>query len=140
VITSDESVAWHKFSKSIQFENGRYVVAVPWQNERPSLPNKRPLADKRLESTARKLEKNPEIAEAYQKVIEEYLEKNYIYRAPLDEPKPVTEWLLPHSPVVRADWTTTKTRIGFDASAKFQGKSLNSEALPGPTDRTCSVF
>ena len=39
---------------------------------------------------------------------------------------------LPDFPVVRADRTTTKTRIAFDASAKFRGKSLNSEALPGP--------
>ena len=87
-MTSDESVAWHKVSTSIQFENGRYVVAAPWRNERPSLPNNRPLAEKRLESTERKVEKNPEIAEAYQKVIEEYLEKNYIRRVPLDEPTP----------------------------------------------------
>ena len=72
VMTSDESVAWHKVSTSIQFENGHYVVAVPWRNERPNLPNNRPLAEKRLESTERKLEKNPEIAETYQKVIEEY--------------------------------------------------------------------
>ena len=132
VMTSDKSVAWHKVSTSIQFENGLYVVAVPWRNERPSLPNNRPLAEKRLESTERKLEKNPEIAEAYQKVIEEYLEKNYIRQVPPDDTKPTTEWLLPHFPVVRADRTTTKTRIVFDASAKFWGKSLNSEALPGP--------
>ena len=51
---------------------------------------------------------------------------------PLDEPTPTTQWLLPYFPVVRADRTTTKTRIVFDASAKFRGKSLNSEALPGP--------
>ena len=76
--------------------------------------------------------KNPEIAESYQKVIEEYLEKNYIRRVPPDEPTPTEEWLLPHFPLVRADRTTTKRRIVFDASAKFQGKSLNSEALPGP--------
>ena len=121
-----------KVSSSIQFENGHCVVAVPWRDERPSLPNNRALAEKRLESTERKLEKNPEIAETYQKVIEEYLEKNYIRRVPLDELTPTTEWLLPHFPVVRADRTRTKTRIVFDASAKFQGKSLNSEALPGP--------
>ena len=50
---------------------------------------------------------------------------------PLDEPTPTTEWLLPHFPVVRADRTTTKTRIVFDVSVKFHRKSLNSEALPG---------
>ena len=132
VMTCDESVAWHKVSSSIQFENGHYVVAVPWQDVRPSLPNNRALAEKRLESTERKLEKNPEIAEAYQKVIEEYLEKNYIHSVLLDEPTPTTEWLLPHFPVLRADRTTMKTRIVFDASAKFRRKSLNSEALPGP--------
>ena len=75
VMTTDETAAWHKVSKSIKFEND-HVVAVPWRNERPSLPNNRPLAEKRLESTEQKLAKNPEIAESYQKVIEEYLEKN----------------------------------------------------------------
>ena len=67
VMTTDETAAWHKVSKSIKFENDHYVVAVPWRNERPSLTNNRPLAEKRLESTERKLAKNPEIAESYQK-------------------------------------------------------------------------
>ena len=67
VMTPDESAAW--------FENDHYVVAVPWWDDRPSLPNNRPLAEKRLESTERKLTKNPEIAESCQKVTEEYLEK-----------------------------------------------------------------
>ena len=58
VMTTDETAAWHKVSKSIKFENDHYVVAVPWRNERPSLPNNRPLAEKRLESTERKLAKN----------------------------------------------------------------------------------
>ena len=77
-MTSDESVAWHKVSQSIKFENDLYVVAVPWQNERPSLPNNRRLAERRLESTGRKLENTPEIADSYQKVMKEYLEKKYI--------------------------------------------------------------
>ena len=75
VMTPDESSAWRKVSKSMKFENDRYVVAVPWRDDRPSLPNNRLLAEKRLESTERKLAKNPEIAESYQKIIKEYLEK-----------------------------------------------------------------
>ena len=130
-MTPDESVAWHKVSKSIKFENDHYVVAVPWRNKRPSPSNNRPLAEKRLESTERKLAKNPELAESYQIVIEQSLEENYIRRVPPDESTPTEEWLLPRFPVVRADRSTTKTRIVFDASATFQGKSLNSEALLG---------
>ena len=132
VMTPDESSAWRKVSKSMMFENDRYVVAVPWRDDRPSLPNNRPLAEKRLESTERKLAKNPEIAESYQKIIKEYLEKKYIRRVPLDEPSPTSEWLLPHFPVVRPDRSTTKVRIVFDASATYQGRSLNTETLPGP--------
>ena len=75
-MTFHESVAWHKVSTSIQFEDGHCVVAVPWRDERPSLPNNRPLAEKHLESTERKLERNSKIADAYQKVTEEYLEKS----------------------------------------------------------------
>ena len=100
-------------SESIKFENDHYVVTVPWRNERPSLPNNRPLAERRSESTERKLEKNPEIADSYQKVIKEYLEKNYIRRVPADEPTPLEEWLLPHFPVVRADRSTTKNKDCF---------------------------
>lgn len=47
-----------------------------------------------------------------------------------------SEWLLPHFPDLRPERPTTKTRIVFDASAEFQGKSLNSEALPGPKLQT----
>ena len=85
-----------------------------------SLPNDRPLAEKCSKSTEPKLEKTSEIAEAYQKVIEECLEKNYIHRVPLDEPTATTEWLLPHFPVMHADRTTMETRIVFDGSASFR--------------------
>lgn len=82
MMTPEESLAWHKVSESIKFENDHYVVAVPWRNEQPSLPNNKHLAENRLESTERKLMKSPAIADSYQKVIQEYLEKNYIRRVP----------------------------------------------------------
>ena len=46
------------------------------------------------------------------------------------------EWLLPHFPDLPTDRSMTKTRIVLDASAEFQEKSLNSEALPGPKLQT----
>ena len=109
----------------MKLENDHYVVAG-----RPTKSSKQ--YEKRLESTERKLTKNPEIAESCQKVIKEHLEKKYIFRVPLDDLSSTSQWLLLHFPVVRPDKSTTKVRIVFDASATYQGRSLNTETLPGP--------
>ena len=59
------------------------------------------------------------------------MSKEYIREVPEDEPKPPSEWFLPHFPVVRPEKATTKVRVVFDGSAQQDGKSLNSESLPG---------
>ena len=41
-------------------------------------------------------------------------------------------WYLPHFAIVRPEKTTTKTRVVFDASAKFNGLSLNDVICQGP--------
>ena len=131
-MSPDEKLAWTKVSESVNFNGRHYEVAVPWRKDRPKLPPNGSLAKQRLISTERKLLKDPELAAAYQAVINEYLEKGYIRRVSLDEPKPECQWLLPHFPAVRPDKSTTKVRIVFDASATCEGKSLNTESLPGP--------
>ena len=45
---------------------------------------------------------------------------------------PGGEWFLPHFSVVRPEKITKKVRIVFDGSATYEGKSLNTESLPGP--------
>ena len=128
----DEQAAWKKVSESRVFDGKRYQVAVPWKEERPRLVSNRPLAERRLQQVERKLAKDEKIATAYQQVIDEYLQKNYIRRIPSTERRSEAEWLLPHFPVIRPDRATTKVRIVFDASATYQGRSLNTETLPGP--------
>lgn len=67
----------------------RYQVAVPWKEERPCLVSNRPLAKRRLQQVECKLAKDEKIATAYQQVIDEYLQKNYIRRVlPTEEKKP----------------------------------------------------
>ena len=39
---------------------------------------------------------------------------------------------LPHHAVIRQEWTTTKPRIGYNASAMTIGPSLNDCLDPGP--------
>ena len=107
-------------------------MAAPWKKQRPSLPNNMELAKRRLTSTERKLSKDPEVATAYQSVINEYLEKKYIRKVPPDEQKPECQWLLPHFPEVRPEKETTEVRIVSDGQAACEGKSLHREAFPGP--------
>ena len=50
----------------------------------------------------------------------------------MEHEKSKSKWYLPHFPVIRLDKETTKTRIVFDASAKYDGVSLNDVIHQGP--------
>ena len=88
------------------------------------------MAEKRLRFSAIMQDKS--LADAYQSMINDYIRKGYIREVPEMEPKTASEWFLPHFPVVRPEKSTTKVRIVFDSSAQQDGKSLNTESLPGP--------
>ena len=90
------------------------------------------MSERRLYRVEKKLMQDGKLAQAYQSVVEDYLRKGYIQEVPVDEPKPPSEWFLPHFPVIRPEKATTKVRVVFDGSAQQNGKSLNSESLPGP--------
>ena len=118
--------------KSLKYWDGRYQVALPWKQDVSNLPDNYDMALRRLYNTEKRLLKNPEIAAAYTESITQYLEKGYICKVDPAEEKPARKWYLPHFPVVRLDRTTRKTRIVFDASAKFGGISLNDVIYQGP--------
>ena len=70
----------------------------------------------------------------YNAIIRGYEQKGYIHKVDItEETKPDGRvWFLPHFPVYRPEKVTTKTRIVFDASAKYRGISLNDMILSGP--------
>ena len=105
---------------------------MPWKQDRPSLPDNYSMALSRLQCTEKKLKRSPELGEAYKEVLQTYQEKGYIHKVPHEKIKPDQLWYLPHFPVLRPDKPTTKTRIVFDASAKFSDVSLNDIVLQGP--------
>ena len=128
--TEDKKVV--EFMKEKTFyddENQRYEVHVPWKQSKCSLTNNCEMAKKRLESTERKLGKNPELLNTYCGIIEKYENKGYITKVTDSDQ---TKWYLPHFPVVQMDKATTKVRLVFDASAKFKDLSLNDVIYPGP--------
>jgi hypothetical protein len=88
------------------------------------------MAYTRLENLEKSLKRKGEhVALEYNKIITDYIDKDYIQQVPL---KSEEQWFLPHFPVVRADKTTTKVRVVFDAAATSNGKCLNDAILPGP--------
>ena len=102
---------------SLEYENGRYRVAVPWKDDKPELPDTKPMTLSRLRSTERNLKKDNRVAEEYKATIQAYVEKGYLRKVSSDEQLPNNVWYLPHFPVVRMDIATTKVRIVFDCAA-----------------------
>ena len=84
-----------------------------------------------LQNPEKRLLKPSEIGEAYKEVLQTYKGKGYIHKVPPKETRPDQVWYLPHFPVLRLDKSASKTRIVFDASAKFNDVSLNDIILQG---------
>ena len=131
VIRLEEKLALQTAEHSINYENQMYRVGVPWKERQPVLPNNYDMALRRLENTEKRLKRSPDIADSYSKCIEQYIEKGYV-RKIMEHEKSKSKWYLPHFPVIRLDKETTKTRIVFDASAKYDGVSLNDIIHQGP--------
>ena len=132
IVNPEEKFARDTVSRSLTFADGHYSVGMPWKKDRPLLSDNYSMALHRLHSTEKKLKRSPELGEAYKAVVQSYQDKGYIHRVSREEVKPDQVWYLPHFPVLRPDKSTTKTRIVFDASAKFNDLSLNDIVLQGP--------
>ncbi|XP_043195478.1 uncharacterized protein LOC122366890 [Amphibalanus amphitrite] len=122
-----------EFESSVCFQDGRYVVQLPWKHEKQlCLEDNRRAAEVRLASLDRKLDKDPQLHAAYDRALEELEAEGIITEVSCDEVDgPV--FYLPHRPVVRESSATTKVRPVFDASAKGpNGVSLNDCLETGP--------
>ena len=103
-------------------------MAIPWKRNPSELPNSREMAVKLLCNTEKRLKRNPELVSSYNGIIHSFLNKGYVTKlSGISD-----QWLLPHFPVLRADKSTTKVRIVFDAAAQRNGISLNHFIAAGP--------
>ncbi|XP_053392388.1 uncharacterized protein LOC128555057 [Mercenaria mercenaria] len=131
-LTQIEQKVLKESEKDMKVEDGRYEVKIPWKTDPSNIPNDYEMAVKRLQHTEKRLKKEPNIEIAYTETIENYVNKGYIHKVPQDETDPVNKWYFPHFPVVRLEKETTKVRIVFDASAKYNGVCLNDFIQTGP--------
>ena len=116
-------------TSSLVKKDGRYEIKIPWKQDR-ELDNNYEMALNRLTNTEKRLLKGKELGNKYSEIIKQYQEKGYLEKV---NRKDITDgWYLPHFPVLRPDKSTTKVRIVFDGSAKYNGRSLNDVILQGP--------
>ena len=125
----EDQLAIKKVENSLSYDNKMYRVGVPWKTNDTALPDNYEMALSRLENTEKRLKKSPEVANAYSKCIEQYIEKGYVTKVQ-EHDWSLSRWCLPHFPVLRPDKDTTK--VVFDASAKYKGQALNDVILQGP--------
>ena len=115
--------------------DGHYQLPLLWKEPyKNQLSNNLPLAQRRLTSLKRRLQRDDNLRVKYAEVVESYLSKGYareVQQAYLTESNdPI--WYLPHHPVTNVH-KPEKVRVVFDCAAKYHGLSLNDTLMKGPT-------
>ncbi|XP_033363105.1 uncharacterized protein LOC117241248 [Bombus vosnesenskii] len=111
---------------------GRYMVALPFNETTPSLGSSRAMAMKRLTSLCRRLQRDKRFEADYHAVIQEYLALGHMTKVTTGH---CTDdgYFLPHHGVIKESSQTTKLRVVFDGSAPTTtGVSLNDVLHTGP--------
>ncbi|XP_050494476.1 uncharacterized protein LOC126875568 [Bombus huntii] len=111
---------------------GRYMVALPFNETTPSLGSSRAMAMKRLISLCRRFQRDKRFEADYHAVIQEYLALGHMTKVTTDH---CTDdgCFLPHHGVIKESSQTTKLRVVFDGSAPTTtGVSLNDVLHTGP--------
>ena len=111
---------------------GHYVLPIPWKDGTPNLPNNKFVAQTRLASLCKGLNRKG-MTDTYDANIRQMITNGYAESVPEAEllKEDGTVWYLPHHPVVN-DSKPGKVRPVFDCAAKLYDVSLNNQCYQGP--------
>lgn len=121
------------WDQSKTLENSHYVLDIPFKAEIPCLPDNRTMAEKRLQSLGKRLDKDEDLKERYTTEIRKLLKNGYAEEVTKEDMNRADGkvFYLPHHPVHNPK-KPEKTRIVFDCAAKYCGSSLNDHVHQGP--------
>ena len=132
ILHGEDRRALGKLHHSLTREtNGQYSVDVLWSGESRPGNNKQAALEAWIQQL-RRLEKVPARREAYEKVIQGWLDSGYMRRLPDSAYSDPEAFYLVHFPVYRQDKSTTKVRVVMNGKASFPGGSLNEFISKGP--------
>ncbi|KAK3731809.1 hypothetical protein QZH41_007624 [Actinostola sp. cb2023] len=122
-----------QMESSVRKVDGHYEVGMLWKSTEPWLPDNRQMAEARLQSLKRKLERNEHLHRKYRDFMNNLVAKGYARKLTAKEAgKPSKKtWYLPHHAVFHPQ-KKDKVRVMFDAAALYNGVSLNNQLNQGP--------
>lgn len=130
-LSPEDRLVIEQTENSLEVSSNFYRVSLPWKDSKEQLKNNYSVAVNRLRNTEKRLHRDELLLSKYNKIIEQYVEKGYVNKIS-DSETESSGWYLPHFPIVKPEKETTKIRIVFDASAKYDGVSLNDSVYQGP--------
>ena len=133
-LTEEQLLCESHFVKTTQRDNdGRFEVRLPFKTDVSVLGKSYEIAKRRFLALERKVAKDPKLRELYVAFMKEYIHLGHM--SPIKNEIPTTpHYFIPHQCVLRAQSTTTKLRVVFDASSKTSTLvSLNETLMVGPT-------
>ena len=122
----NQSSIFEEFNDQLERKvEGFYETGLMWKSGETELPNNRLGSLARLGKLVQKLERDPELFSAYDKIMKDQEAEGIIEEANGEGQGKV--FYLPHRPVIREKAETTKIRIVYDASAREnnEASSLN---------------
>ena len=125
-LSNEEQICETHFPENTKRDNlGRFIVKLPFNENKLKLGNSYEVALRRLYALENKFKKSPPLKEEYSKFLYEYQCLGHMSQ--IQDSKSISEgYFLPHHAVLKHDSLTTKIRVVFDGSAKSSsGISLN---------------
>ncbi|XP_055527534.1 uncharacterized protein LOC129720124 [Wyeomyia smithii] len=132
---SDEEVrAKHLLKNTTRRVSDGFETGLLWRHDKVIFPDSYPMAFRRLQSLERRFNRDPSLYERVRHQIQDYLQKGYarlLTREDVQSADPERIWYIPLG-VVTNPKKPNKLRLIWDAAAKANGTSLNSNLLKGP--------
>ena len=128
-IHEPERTIYDEFIKSVTFNNGRYQVSLTWRMQHKPLPENYQLSLHRLQGLLKSLRQMPEVLRKYNDIIQEQIQMGIVEDVPADNQRSTQVHYMPHHAIIRADKSTIKLQIVYDASAKTDDNTSLNECL-----------
>ncbi|XP_014673995.1 PREDICTED: uncharacterized protein LOC106814210 [Priapulus caudatus] len=138
---NQETVMSHddlKFLQIVQSDihrdaEGFYEMPLPFRDGKPTLPDNKDMAIRRLDHLRKRFKANSTYYEDYRKFLDNVLQHSDAEEVPSKEvdSTTTTSWYIPHHGVYNPK-KSEKIRVVFDCSARYKGPCLNDHLLREP--------